>query len=123
MFGAMMQLLLQPHSLSDSPNANEAGRWSDLVVKCMIKITKSLPTTIDVSQSHVNQAHCRYPLHCHQEGGLRWRGLLEDPQWSGYHLQYSKKSACGAVWIVAHGQQTLPHVPRPIHVLHAVKLV
>lgn len=33
---------------ADFSNAPSA-RWSDLVVKCLIKITKALPTTIDVS--------------------------------------------------------------------------
>ena len=47
-----MDLLLQPHHrLAYTPSAAKAEQgWYDLVVKCMIKITKNLPATVD----HIN---------------------------------------------------------------------
>ncbi|KAL6753732.1 armadillo-type protein [Haematococcus lacustris] len=55
-FGALMHLLRVPHQrLLSMGNGDKAleGRWFDLVVKCMIKITKSLPATIETIDLHV----------------------------------------------------------------------
>jgi hypothetical protein len=42
-----MELCLEaPGELAATPEA--ATRWADLVVKCLIKITKALPGTIEV---------------------------------------------------------------------------
>ena len=52
MFSALMELLLAPHHrLVYAPDSlkSEQG-WYDLVVKCMIKITKNLPATVQ----HIN---------------------------------------------------------------------
>lgn len=41
-----MDLLLRPHARIRDSAAEQA--WTDMVVKCMIKVTKSLPQTISV---------------------------------------------------------------------------
>lgn len=47
-FAALLSLLLEaPPGVAGEPELE--ARWSDLVVKCLIKITKALPATIDVS--------------------------------------------------------------------------
>lgn len=56
MFSALMELLLAPHHrLVYAPDSlkSEQG-WYDLVVKCMIKITKNLPATVQ----HINVQVC-----------------------------------------------------------------
>lgn len=55
-FAALMELLLAPHHrLAYTPNSSKAEQgWYDLVVKCMIKITKNLPATVD----HINIQVC-----------------------------------------------------------------
>lgn len=51
-FGALILLLQQPHPHTIAPAAVAAdgseSRWSDLVVKCMIKVTKTLPASMEV---------------------------------------------------------------------------
>lgn len=54
-YSTLIALLLEPHSrVQQSRNSAAAeARWYDLVVKCLIKITKSLPATVqtvDVSE-------------------------------------------------------------------------
>ncbi|KIY92525.1 microtubule organization protein [Monoraphidium neglectum] len=45
-FAALLALLLEaPQGVAGEPELE--ARWSDLVVKCLIKITKALPSTID----------------------------------------------------------------------------
>jgi hypothetical protein len=46
-FAALLSLLLEaPAGVAGATDLE--ARWNDLVVKCLIKITKALPTTIDV---------------------------------------------------------------------------
>jgi hypothetical protein len=49
-FGALLRLLLSPHErlLAAGEAEKMESRWYDLVVKCTIKVTKSLPQTIEV---------------------------------------------------------------------------
>eukprot|EP00798_Chlamydomonas_sp_ICE-L_P001437 gene1437-32811_t len=49
-FGALMLLLRQPHArlaTAGGAGGEMESRWFDLVVKCMIKVTKNLSATID----------------------------------------------------------------------------
>lgn len=46
-FAALIELCLEaPGEVAAAPEAQ--ARWADLVVKCLIKITKALPGTIEV---------------------------------------------------------------------------
>lgn len=46
----LLVLLRSPHSQVTSPEMEV--RWCDLVVKCLIKLTKALPNTIEVGHWH-----------------------------------------------------------------------
>ncbi len=53
MFGVLISLLLRPHprlfTLAGPSERDKLElKWSDLCVKCLIKITKGLPATIEV---------------------------------------------------------------------------
>jgi hypothetical protein len=54
-FGALLHLLLSPHErlLVAGEAEKMESRWYDLVVKCTIKVTKSLPQTIEVTAGAV----------------------------------------------------------------------
>ena len=57
-FAALMQLCLEaPEELIALGVPEAQTRWADLVVKCLIKITKALPATIEVRRARA-WAHC-----------------------------------------------------------------
>lgn len=49
-FAVLLVLLRSPHAdvMSTGEGSALAGRWYDLVVKCLIKLTKALPATLEV---------------------------------------------------------------------------
>lgn len=71
-FAALLSLLVEapPAGTATAGEGDLDARWSDLVVKCLIKITKALPATIDVSRPG--------PGRCPRRGG-RGRGGGSDP--------------------------------------------
>jgi hypothetical protein len=71
-FAALLALLLEaPRGVAGEGDLE--ARWSDLVVKCLIKITKALPTTIDVSATRTRTFGRAPCLLQRAAGGLRER--------------------------------------------------
>lgn len=57
-FAVMLQLIVTPPP--EIPGKEERlARWNDLVVKCLIKLTKALPSTIEVGHAaHLSTVLC-----------------------------------------------------------------